>query len=179
MHTLVLELLPAMLKENPPVCKAEAVPFFRHSNTREDVPKKILKMNQSSHLTRDMPRSTKNKINPRRNKPVPWRRTDEPRRLRYNRTMAMRAESNSPKAYVQQSNQRAWIWWKVESSQPLSVYECPAFEVLGWVLSPSCSSPLTTEVRWGWRRGALSGSACCSCSCGCGKDKDRAAEKRL
>lgn len=47
--------------------------------------------------------------------------------------MAMRAESNSPKAYVQQSNQRAWIWWKAESSQPLSVYECPAFEVLGWV----------------------------------------------
>ena len=43
----------------------------------------------------------------------------------------MRAESNSPKAYVQVPNQRARIRWKTESGQPLSVYECPAFEVLG------------------------------------------------
>jgi len=43
----------------------------------------------------------------------------------------MRAESNSPKANVQRPNQRAEKWWKTESRQPLSVYECPAFEVLG------------------------------------------------
>lgn len=43
----------------------------------------------------------------------------------------MRAESIFPKAYVQRPNQQARNWWKTESCQPLSVYECPAFEVLG------------------------------------------------
>ena len=46
----------------------------------------------------------------------------------------MRAEGNSPKANVQRPNQQVENWWKhqkTESRQPLSVYECPAFEVLG------------------------------------------------
>jgi hypothetical protein len=91
----------------------------------------MLKMNQIYLFHERHAQIDKNKII-KSPKPVPWRRTDEPRRLRYNRTMAMRAESNSPKAYVQRPNQRARICWSTESSQPLSVYECPAFEVLGW-----------------------------------------------
>jgi hypothetical protein len=88
-------------------------------------------MNQTIYLSHERHAQIDKQNKIKSPKPVPWRRTDEPRQV-HNRTM--RAESNSPKAYVQVPNQRARIRWKTESGQPLSVYECPAFEVLGWVL---------------------------------------------
>lgn len=142
-------------------CLSSSIP------TRVKIPQQKLRISQYIYLTRDMPRST-NKIK----SPNPCPGDGPTSRVRYNRTM--RAEGDSPKAYVQRPNQRGRIGWKTESSQPLSVYERPAFECWGGrspCVHHRSRRPALSEVRWGGRREALGGSVLLM---RLRKDKDRA-----
>jgi hypothetical protein len=146
----------------------------QHSKTKKISPTNVEDESNQSILRETCP-DRQNKINPPRN-PCPG---DGP---------TSRAGSGTIVPWL---CARKVILRKLTFNGPISVREyAGARRVLSRFLSTNvrllrcwggafteCSSPPTTEVRWGGRRGALSGSACCSC--GCGKDKDRAAEKRF